>query len=125
MYTKKDAASGGNKVASRDGEYPLQQWTKACEQFCELRNRVNALIRQRLASPANKTGTSCFVSQCSVAQLIVLEMDMTQELENLLTDMNRRKGNSFPKKLMKHVAILHNWNLRAQSMLSLAVQSTS
>jgi hypothetical protein len=124
MHTRKGAASGGYKVACLDGEHPLQQWTKACEQFCELRNQVNRLIRQRLASRANETGTPGFVSQCSVAQLIILEMDMTKELENLLTDMNRRKGSSFPKKIMKHVAILQDWNQRAQHMMNLAGQST-
>ncbi|QKZ14307.1 hypothetical protein [Spirosoma sp. KUDC1026] len=124
MYIKRDAAHEGHKVASLDTEHPLQQWTQACEQFCELRNRVNTLIKQRLANPVDKAGKQAFVSQCSIAQLIVLEMDMTQELETLLADINRRNGGSFPTKLMKHVAILRNWNQRALSMLNLADHST-
>jgi hypothetical protein len=124
MYTKKDAAYGGYKVANLDREHPLLQWTQACNEFCAMRNRVNSLIKERLASPDNESGNQNFVSQCSTAQLIVLELDMTKELERLLSDINRRKGASFKKKLADHVTILHTWNQRAQRLLNLAAQST-
>jgi hypothetical protein len=124
MYTKKDATIGGSTAANRDQERPLLQWVQACNEFCAVRNQVNSLIKQRLASREKEPEKKGFVSQCSTAQLILLEMEMTEELERLLGDINRRNSGPFPKKLLKHVAVLQQWNQRAQSLLRLAGQST-
>jgi hypothetical protein len=124
MYTKKDATIGGSTAANRDPGRPLLQWMQACNEFCAVRNQVNSLIKQRLAGREKEPEKEGFVSQCSTTQLILLEMDMTKELEGLLGDINQHDDGLFPKKLLKHVAVLQQWNQRALSLLRLAGQST-